>query len=95
MTLIERTREGFARVFGHAPDGVVFAPGRVNLIGEHTDYNDGFVLPCAISRQTMVAARRRNDGQVRIVAGDLGDCSAREHRHSTTSFGSIGRNNLE
>jgi galactokinase len=48
------------------------APGRVNLIGEHTDYNDGFVLPCAISRLTMVAARRRDDRQVRIIAGDLG-----------------------
>lgn len=62
----------FANSFGAAPGLVARAPGRVNLIGEHTDYNDGFVLPCAISRQTMVAARRRDDGQVRIVAGDLG-----------------------
>lgn len=62
----------FQDSFGAAPDLVARAPGRVNLIGEHTDYNDGFVLPCAISRQTMVAARRRSDRQVRIVAGDLG-----------------------
>lgn len=61
----------FRESFGAAPDLVTRAPGRVNLIGEHTDYNDGFVLPCAISRQTMVAARRRDDRQVRIVAGDL------------------------
>lgn len=62
----------FRQHFGQDPDLVARAPGRVNLIGEHTDYNDGFVLPCAISRQTMVAVRRRDDRQVRIVAGDLG-----------------------
>lgn len=62
----------FRQSFGAAPELAARAPGRVNLIGEHTDYNDGFVLPCAISRQTMVAARRRDDRQVRIVAGDLG-----------------------
>lgn len=68
----------FRESFGAVPELVARAPGRVNLIGEHTDYNDGFVLPCAISRQTMVAARRRDDRQVRIVAGDLGG--------ATTSF---------
>lgn len=72
----------FQDSFGAAPDLVARAPGRVNLIGEHTDYNDGFVLPCAISRQTMVAARRRSDRQVRIVAGDLGG--------ATTSFSLAG-----
>lgn len=66
----------FRQSFGAAPELVARAPGRVNLIGEHTDYNDGFVLPCAISRQTMVAGRRRGDGQVRIVAGDLGGATA-------------------
>ncbi|MFI7580575.1 galactokinase [Kocuria kalidii] len=49
----------FAGVFGHAPDGVWRAPGRVNLIGEHTDYNDGFVLPFALDRSAMVAVRLR------------------------------------
>jgi len=62
----------FHASFGDAPQLVARAPGRVNLIGEHTDYNDGFVLPCAISRQTMVAARRRDDRQIRLLAGDLG-----------------------
>lgn len=66
----------FRTHFGSAPELVARAPGRVNLIGEHTDYNDGFVLPCAISRQTLVAARRRDDRQVRIVAGDLGGVTA-------------------
>ncbi|MFF0989946.1 galactokinase [Kocuria nitroreducens] len=49
----------FAEVYGYAPDGVWRAPGRVNLIGEHTDYNDGFVLPFAIDRSAMVAVRLR------------------------------------
>lgn len=46
------------------------APGRVNLIGEHTDYNDGFVLPCAIDYQTLVAVTPRDDMTVRVVAVD-------------------------
>jgi len=49
------------------------APGRVNLIGEHTDYNDGFVLPTTIDRHVEVVARKRSDRQVRIVAADLGE----------------------
>lgn len=61
----------FASTFGTAPDLLVRAPGRVNLIGEHTDYNDGFVLPCAIGPSTMVAASARSDGQVHIVASDF------------------------
>jgi galactokinase len=57
------------------PTGAVVAraPGRVNLIGEHTDYNDGFVLPTTIDRHIEVVARRRSDRRVRIVAADLGD----------------------
>lgn len=66
----------FRDTYGTMPELAARAPGRVNLIGEHTDYNDGFVLPCAISRQTMVAARRRTDRQVRIIAGDLGGLTA-------------------
>ena len=59
-------RERFHHRFGRDPDVVASAPGRVNLIGEHTDYNDGFVLPMAIDRRTWVAAASRDDG--RIVA---------------------------
>ena len=61
----------FVAHFGSAPDLVARAPGRVNLIGEHTDYNDGFVLPCAIGPATMVAAKRRTDSDIRISAVDF------------------------
>ena len=63
----------FERHFGRAPQRLVQAPGRVNLIGEHTDYNDGFVLPCAIDRGTVIAASPREDKRVRVVAADMGD----------------------
>ena len=56
---IDRAKHAFSERFGGEPDLVVTAPGRVNLIGEHTDYNDGFVLPLAIDRGTVVAARLR------------------------------------
>jgi galactokinase len=56
----------FAEAFGRAPEGVWRAPGRVNLIGEHTDYNDGFVLPFALPRGVSVAAARRDDGVVEV-----------------------------
>jgi len=60
----------FEQAFGHTPTHLVQAPGRVNLIGEHTDYNDGFVLPCAINHGTVIAARARDDTRVRVVAAD-------------------------
>ncbi|WP_246236432.1 galactokinase [Actinomadura chibensis] len=56
----------FADAFGRAPEGVWRAPGRVNLIGEHTDYNDGLVLPFAISQGISVAGARRDDGVVEV-----------------------------
>lgn len=68
----ERVLEGFREAFGGTPDGVVRAPGRVNLIGEHTDYNDGFVLPCAIPVETRIAWSRRGDDRVRVVAIEYG-----------------------
>ena len=49
------------------------APGRVNLIGEHTDYNEGFVMPFAIDRQTIVAGARRDDSVIRVYARDIGE----------------------
>jgi galactokinase len=58
----------FESVFGAAPDGVWQAPGRVNLIGEHTDYNEGFVLPFAIDRTARVAVRLRTDSTVRLLS---------------------------
>src|SRR3954452_11943918 len=59
-------RDDFAEVFGHEPDGVWSAPGRVNLIGEHTDYNLGFVLPFAINRRTVAAVGARDDRILRV-----------------------------
>ena len=52
----KRAREAYVERFGGEPEVVASAPGRVNLIGEHTDYNGGFVLPCAIDRRIAVAA---------------------------------------
>jgi len=71
--LISSLTAAFERSFQGAPDMLVQAPGRVNLIGEHTDYNDGFVLPCAIDFHTLVAARARSDRVVRVVALDYAD----------------------
>ena len=71
-TQMKRAREAFAKNFGREPHIVVRAPGRVNLIGEHTDYNDGFVLPVAIDRQVVVAAAARPDRIVRLHALDFG-----------------------
>jgi galactokinase len=64
----------FEQDFGSAPDGVWQAPGRVNLIGEHTDYNEGFVLPFAIDRTARVAVAVRQDATVRLLStyGDQG-----------------------
>jgi galactokinase len=72
MSLRQRVVQEFERHFGSPPTFVVRAPGRVNLIGEHTDYNDGFVLPIAIDRAVYIAARERTDRIVRMSALDFG-----------------------
>jgi galactokinase len=66
-------RRAFAERFGRPPEGVWAAPARVNLVGEHTDYNDGFVLPLAIDRRVTVAAARRTDDLLRLVSLDKGE----------------------
>ena len=75
----------FSARFGREPAGIWSAPGRVNLIGEHTDYNDGFVLPFAIDRSTAVAAAPRRDrtarvysafGEGSLASADLNELSA-------------------
>jgi len=73
--------DSFAATFDVAPAGSWSAPGRVNLIGEHTDYNDGFVLPFAISARTTVSAVRRDDSAVRMrsVQRPSGDMSVDLH----------------
>src|SRR6188508_1036009 len=57
----------FRRLYGRAPTVLASAPGRVNLIGEHTDYNGGFVLPTTIPQRTEVAMAPRDDDVVRVV----------------------------
>jgi len=65
---IGRAREGFAQRFGTDPEGVWTAPGRVNVIGEHTDYNGGYVLPVAMEHTTRAAVARRDDGRVAFAS---------------------------
>lgn len=67
----ERLQAGFAAAFGGRPCVLARAPGRANLIGEHTDYNDGFVLPMAIDRDVGIAARPRADRRVHLRSLDL------------------------
>lgn len=64
-------RNQFEEHFGTAPATIVKAPGRVNLIGEHTDYNDGFVLPVAINYHTYIALSPRDDRQLHVTAKDF------------------------
>jgi galactokinase len=66
-TVAERFRE----LYGADPEGVWAAPGRVNLIGEHTDYNDGFVMPFALPHTTVAAVSRRTDGVLRLHSQDI------------------------
>ena len=65
---VASAEHGFAEQYGRRPAGVWSAPGRVNLIGEHTDYNDGFVFPFAIDRRTTVALGDRDDRLVRVAS---------------------------
>lgn len=74
--LCAKAEAAFLSAFGNPAQAFVQAPGRVNLIGEHTDYNDGFVLPCALDRVTVVALRRRSDRRMQVLALDGG--SARD-----------------
>ncbi|MCC3717372.1 galactokinase [Rouxiella badensis] len=70
MELKNKTLEIFEETFGYPATITIKAPGRVNLIGEHTDYNDGFVLPCAIDYETVIACGQRNDRIIRVIAAD-------------------------
>lgn len=71
MSPQDRARAAFAERFGTEPDGVVFAPGRVNLIGEHVDYNDGLVLPMPVRQGTAVAWGHGTGGLAEVLAADF------------------------
>ncbi|MFF5498041.1 galactokinase [Streptomyces aquilus] len=69
----QQVRAGFVELYGTEPEGVWSAPGRVNLIGEHTDYNDGFVMPFALPHTAVAAVSRRDDGVLRLHSADIED----------------------
>ena len=69
----QEAAKGFADLFGYQPTGIWSAPGRVNLIGEHTDYNEGFVFPFAINRHTFAAVALRGDGIARVASSFSND----------------------
>ncbi len=73
MTLDLAVHEAYRNLTGRDPEGIWRAPGRINLIGEHTDYNDGFVLPFALPQAAYLAAGRREDDMIRIASVDLGE----------------------
>ena len=77
MTTANRAAEAFQQAYGRVPEGIWSAPGRVNLIGEHTDYNDGFVLPFALPYRIAVAAAPRADGV--LAVGTLGVDGVAQH----------------
>ena len=73
MEAVEKLTTYYRKLAGSDPEGIWFAPGRVNLIGEHTDYNDGFVLPFALEQRALIAAGHRDDGLIVIHAADLSE----------------------
>jgi galactokinase len=91
---LEKIKTEFEKNFFAPPERVVRAPGRVNLIGEHTDYNGGSVLPMALDRAVYIAARPRADRIVRMIARDLGgeraefalDAIARDDAHPWSNY---------
>lgn len=81
MSLPQRVQEQFVQQYGQRPSLLVRAPGRVNLIGEHTDYNEGFVLPMAIDRAVYIALRPSADPQVTVHSLDFADTAVFDLTH--------------
>lgn len=73
LARVTENPSAFRRLFGQEPAVSVSAPGRVNLIGEHTDYNDGFVLPTAIPQRARLGLSRRDDGVARVYAREMNE----------------------
>ncbi|MFV8324470.1 galactokinase [Flavobacterium sp. ZS1P14] len=71
--LIKKTASFFKETFGAEPQKIVLSPGRINIIGEHVDYNDGYVLPAAIDKIICFAFEKNNSNKSRIIAIDLTD----------------------
>lgn len=87
-----KSKEAFVKYFGCEPTMLSYAPGRVNLIGEHTDYNDGFVLPCAIKYGTAIVAKPNGTNKMRVLAVDIDnqtdefECSAQLEKHPSKTW---------
>jgi len=62
----------FRRDFGRDPERIGWGPGRINIVGEHTDYSGGLAMPAAIDRWVLVALAARDDGRVHVLAPDMG-----------------------
>jgi galactokinase len=90
--MADRASALFTRCFGHPPRWMVAAPGRVNLIGEHTDYNDGFVLPMAINRYTLIAGDANTSREVTLHSETTGE-TARFSVHPKVEPGEPGWSN--
>jgi galactokinase len=73
MNYLEKIKEKFKNTFQNEPQFLIKAPGRINLIGEHTDYNDGFVLPAAVDKAIYFAFSKRQDSICSFVSFDLND----------------------
>ena len=69
--LIKTTTAFFEKAFGNTPQKIVLSPGRINIIGEHIDYNDGYVLPAAIDKVICFAFEKTNSASSTIMAIDL------------------------
>ncbi len=84
--LVEQLKTEFSLAYDTKPSCIVKAPGRVNLIGEHTDYNDGFVLPCALDFAAYVAVTKRDDQEVHVSALDYNKESCVFHINQEIKF---------
>lgn len=71
--LIQNTTAFFEKSFGTKPEKIVLSPGRINIIGEHIDYNDGYVLPAAIDKVICFALEKNNSKKSKIIAIDLNE----------------------
>ena len=71
--LVRQTRDHFQQIYHQAPEAVFLSPGRINIIGEHIDYNDGFVLPAAINKYVCFALRKTNNSTISFHAKDLNE----------------------
>ena len=70
--MIQKIKSIFLEKFAAKPT-IFHSPGRINILGEHTDYNEGFVLPAAIDKNIYVAISKRTDGQIHLFAGDFNE----------------------